>query len=630
MTTLTSITASVGEGDNGKQVIVLESPWNVGFQLEEVPGVKYKGRLKRYEMPLSWASCVTLRAVFGDELRVDRSLKEWASAEREFRINPASELRELIELDIEPEELNDHDDKLYPFQRVGREFLIASRGSLLGDEQGTGKTIQVLAALRKTDAYPALIVCPNSVKRNWEREIETWLPEATPFVLHGSAKQKRDALKNAEVVDKAVIIVNIESMRMFSRLAPYGGVRNVKCSNCDKYGGSPDVTPARCESHVKELNLWRFGTCVLDEAHRVKDPRAKQTRAIWSVFHADSVEYRWALTGTPIANHPGDLWSVMHAVAQADFPARTQFIDRFAQQAWNAFGSMDIIGLRSDRREEFFKIFNPRFRRMQKAIVLPQLPPKVRSIRLVEMSPKQKKAYDELSETLVTRLDNGGLLVARNNLTAATRLLQLSSAYCEVDRGETPDDPSTWTVTPTNPSTKVDELVELIREHEGHSIAVSAEHRKLIELAEERLDKEGITYVSIHGKVDADERARNLELFQAGKVQVIMFTYKAGGVGLTMNRADVLIRLQRSWSLVDNLQGEDRVHRIGSEVHDSINIIDIVTENTIEVQQCMRLYDKSQRMEEIVRDREQLIKHGKPTTQMDEELERLQGAFLGE
>jgi SNF2 family DNA or RNA helicase len=347
-------------------------------------------------------------------------------------------------------------------------------------------------------------------------------------------------------------------------------------------------------------------------------------------MHDPEVQYRWALTGTPIANHPGDLWSVMNAVAQEDFPARTAFIDRYALQAWNAFGSMDIVGLRSDRRDEFFKIFNPRFRRMQKAIVLPQLPPKVRTIRLVEMSAKQKKAYKELSETLVTKLDDGGLLVARNNLTAATRLLQLSSSYCEVDRGDTPDDPSTWIVTPTAPSTKVDELVELIRENEGQSIAVAAEHRKLLELAEERLTKEGITSVMITGKVDADERAHNLALFQEGRVQVILFTYKAGGVGLTMTRADTLIRLQRSWSLVDNLQGEDRVHRIGSEIHDSINIIDVVTEDTVEVQQCLRLYDKSQRMEEIVRDREQLIKNGLPTTQMDEELERLTSAFLGE
>lgn len=611
-------------------MIVLESPWNISFELRTIPGVKYVGKRSRYEMPLSWASCVLLRAVFDRDITIESDLKDWARGEREFRIDPAMELRELTELDVEPEETTDHDDRLYPYQRVGAEFLVNARDALLGDEQGTGKTIQVLAALRKTDAYPALVVCPNSVKRNWEAEVIRWLPEATPFVVHGSAKQKRDIIAESMQIDRAVVIINIESMRMFARLAPYGNVRLAKCTGCDKYGGTPELTASRCESHPKELNLYGFRTCVLDEAHKVKDPTAKQTRAIWSVFHGQRVEYRWALTGTPLANHPGDVWSIMHAVAREDFPARGAFIDRYALQSWNQFGAMDIVGLRQDTRDEFFRIFHPRFRRMQKAIVLPQLPPKVRSIRLVDMSAKQRKAYNELARELITKLDDGSLLLARNNLAAATRLLQLSSSYCNVDRGETPNDPSTWTVEPVAPSPKVDELLNVIRENPDHSIAVAAEHKKLINLAAEKLAEEGIIAVCVTGDVDADERARNLKMFQEGKAQVILFTYKAGGVGLTMSRADILVRLQRSWSLVDNLQGEDRVHRIGSEQHESVNIIDLVTDDTVEVQQCMRLYQKSQRMEEIVQDRERLVAAGVSTAAMDEELARLENAFLGE
>lgn len=626
---LTSVKASIGENTKGAPVIVLESPWNITFQLRELPGVKYIGKLKRYEMPLSWSSCVMLRTEFGKDITIEPDLKSWAKGERADRIDPVMRIRDLTSLAC-GDETNDHEDLLYPFQIAGREFLVTARQALLGDEQGTGKTIQVLAALRQTGAYPALVVCPNSLKRNWEAETKKWLPEATPIVVHGSAKQKRDALKLVADSKNPVVIINIESMRMFSRLAHYSGVRNLKCTQCDKYGGNPDLTQARCETHPKELNEMIFKTCVLDEAHRVKDPRAKQTRAIWSVFHDSDVEYRWALTGTPLANHPGDVWSIMHAIAKEDFPGRVAFIDRYALQSWNAFGAMNIVGLRSDMSDEFFKIFHPRFRRMQKAVVLPQLPPKIRTIRLVEMSTKQKKAYDELSTSLVTKLDDGSLLIARNNLAAATRLLQLSSSYCEVDRGETPKDPASWTVTPTTPSPKVDELVEVILENEGSSIAVAAEHKKLLNLAAARLDKEGIPYVMITGDVDADERAKNLAMFQEGDVPVIMFTYKAGGVGLTMSKANTLIRLQRSWSLVDNMQGEDRVHRIGSEKHDWINIIDLVTDDTIEVQQCMRLYDKSQRMEEIVRDREQRVKHGVSTAEMDAELERLENAFLGE
>lgn len=633
MTSTSKVTAELGRDRRGQSVIELSATWNMSFQLENVPGVKFTDNTWR--MPLSWASCVVLRSEFGKNLVIGNCLKTWARLERRDRIDPANELRELTELAGDHEDEDDeHWQRLYPFQRAGREFLVTAGNALLADEQGTGKTIQVLTALRRTDAYPALIVCPNSVKRNWEYEVRRWLPEANPFVVHGSAKQKRDTIIAAREADNAVIIINIESMRMFSRLAAYSGIRLQRCTECDRYGGNPDLKKSSCEMHPKELNEMMFGTCVLDEAHRVKDPRAKQTRAIWRVFHENHDAYHWALTGTPMANHPGDLWSIMHAVAWDDYPARTRFIDRYALQSWNAFGAMDIVGLRPDTRDEFFKILDPRFRRMQKAVVLPQLPPKVRSIRLVEMSPKQRKAYNEISKELVTRVehDDGStsLLVARNNLSAATRLLQLSSSYCNVDRGDTPEDPATWSVEPTTPSPKIDELVEVIRENEGHSIAVAAEHRKLLELARDRLEKEHIPAVMITGGVDADERARNLERFQEGKVPVIMFTYKAGGVGLTMNRADVLVRLQRSWSLVDNLQGEDRVHRIGSEQHESISIIDLVTSDTVEEQQCMRLHDKSVRLEEIVRDRERLVANGLPTNEIDDERERLENAFLGE
>ena len=110
---------------------------------------------------------------------------------------------------------------------------------------------------------------------------------------------------------------------------------------------------------------------------------------------------------------------------------------------------------------------------------------------------------------------------------------------------------------------------------------------------------------------------------------LLMFTYKAGGVGLNMTKASVLIRLQRSWSLIDNRQGEDRVHRIGSK-HDSVTIIDVVTAGTVEEQQMQRLAEKLRRLEEINRDRERLRVAGISTQHLDEEEAILAMADLGE
>jgi SNF2 family DNA or RNA helicase len=244
------------------------------------------------------------------------------------------------------------------------------------------------------------------------------------------------------------------------------------------------------------------------------------------------------------------------------------------------------------------------------------------------MSPKQTKAYDEVASQYVLTTDSGDKLVMNGNLPAATRLLQLASAMCDVDKGETPDDIGTWKVTLTDPSSKVDELMSIIEDNPGKPLAIAAEHKQLIDLAARRLAAAGIEYGVVTGGVSAAQRDETVEAFQSGKLKYILFTYKAGGVGLNMTAADTLVRLQRSWSLVDNMQGEDRVHRIGSEQHEAITIIDIITADTIEETQVEKLYQKMQRLEEIVRDREQLEAAGKSTAHLDAEAARLESLDL--
>ena len=528
---------------------------------------------------------------------------------------------------------------LYPFQEAGVQFLLNAPKALLGDEMGSGlgKTIQVVSAIRVADRlghkpYPALIVCPNSLKRNWEREIKRWLPEANPFVIQGSAAKRRVQIAEAAEADNAVIIVNIEAMKLHSRLSPYGSTRLKRCMECETktQPGTPDLKESACEVHEKELNRIPFRVCVLDEAHRVKDPNALQTRAIWNVFHGPTVEYRWALTGTPVANHPGDLWSIMHAIAPETYPAKSAFIDRYARIEYNHFGGMSIVGLKPDTKEEFFKILDPHFRRMIKADVLKQLPDKVFMRRDVEMSPKQAKAYKDIAEQLVTVLEDGTVLVANGNLAGATRLLQFASAYCEVDQGETPEDPATWLVSLTDSpkSSKIDELMSIIEDDPDKPMVIAAEHRQLIDLAAARMTDAGIPFARVTGGVSADERDAAVQAFQDGKIDHILFTYKAGGVGLNLTRADTMVRLQRSWSMIDNNQGVDRIHRIGSEVHDKVTIIDLVAAGTIEETQLERLYDKAERLEEIVRDRAKLLTLGKTTDDLDAEVARIEATGL--
>lgn len=607
--------------------IIVQTHWNDQELIKQIPGSRWNSEMKLWTVPLSWAACVQLRGVFKDNLSLGRDLVYWAKREREERVDDSLKLRNVI---IPESEFSG--DKLYPFQRSGVNWLLKTGSGLLADEMGTGKTIQVLELLNELhlthnygDFFPVLVVAPNSVKRNWALEAAIWTPEINPYVVAGSAARRKKIIDESSEDPRALVIINYESLRIHTRLAGYGSTRLKRCVDCG--GKDPDVKVVSCEVHARDLNLIPFRTVVIDEAHRIKDPHAKQTRGAWAVGAQPTVTRRIALTGTPIANDPADLWSVMHFVAPNEYPVRSPFIDRYCLLAWGTYGGLDVKGINPVNREEFYRILDPRFRRTPKALVLPQLPPKIRSRRLVELTPKQLKSYRELEDGAITRLPDGSIMVAPNDLELQTRLIQFASGTMEqtgfnVDTGKP-------TFRMCDPSSKIDELELVLEELGDKPVCVSADHRQLIELAARRLEGRKISYGLITGAQRDFEREVALRDFQDGKLRVLLFTLKAGGTGLTMTAADTLIRLQRSWSMIDNYQGEDRVHRIGSEKHESIHIIDIIAADTIENRQLEKLYEKSERLEEITRDRARLAAAGLSTADIDVEEEKILASNLG-
>jgi SNF2 family DNA or RNA helicase len=218
------------------------------------------------------------------------------------------------------------------------------------------------------------------------------------------------------------------------------------------------------------------------------------------------------------------------------------------------------------------------------------------------MQPKQARAYAQMRDEMIAEIENGERVFALDPIVRLTRLSQFASAYAEMveENGEPK-------VRLTAPSNKIDAMMEIIEELNGKPVVVFAQSRQLIELAAERLDKAGISYSMIVGGQTAPVRETNIKRFQVdGHSQVMLATIQAGGTGLTLTRADTLVFLQRSWSMIDNSQAEDRVHRIGSEVHDSVNIIDVVSNGTVEIGQREALTAKSERAQEFVRDKELL------------------------
>lgn len=304
-------------------------------------------------------------------------------------------------------------------------------------------------------------------------------------------------------------------------------------------------------------------------------------------------KYRFALSGTPLTNKPDTLWPILHFLDPKEWPSKTKFIERYCLSTLNVWGGLEIFGLNPSMQQEFFDIFDPRFRRMQKEVILPQLPPIVKEIRYVEMNPKQKKAYDSMVETL-TAFDGENMVVASNPISQLTRLTQYASAYLEEINGE---------LRLSDPSCKLDQLMEDI-EDINEPVVVFAQSRQLIEMASARLEKAGITHSVVKGGQSNDQRQNAIDSFQNGTVNVILVVIAAGGVGITLTRSRIAIFLQRSWSNVDQQQAIGRVHRIGSEVHESVVVLDYVTQGTIEEGQLAVLDGKALSLEEIVRDQQ--------------------------
>jgi len=472
--------------------------------------------------------------------------------------------------------------KLLDYQRSGVAFLVKNRRALLADPPGLGKTAQIIRALQVLEAmgqdpFPALVVCPNSLKTStWESELSKWAPELRVQVIDGNATQRRKQIE----AEADCLVLNWEALRLHSRIAGYGSI-----ALTDK------------EKEPKELNLRGFRTVIADEAHKAKDAKAVQTRALWALMHA--AEFAFLATGTPVAKNVEDLWALLHALERGWFPAKTRYLDRYAEVSLNPFGGIEIHGLNQNHKDEFFKIVDPLIRRIPKEAALPELPGKLPlQIRHTPMKAAQKKAYLQMRDDMIAHLND--ILVAPSPLAQLTRLSQFAAASATMtEEGE---------VRLTAPSPKVDDLVDLLEELGDEPLVVVAVSRQLIELAAERLTKLKISHGLVTGAQSIYERHEAVQRFQDGRIRVILLTLGAGAEGLTLTRANRLLFMQRDWSQIKNLQAEDRIHRIGSEKHDFVQIIEQVTPDSVEEHRNEVLAVKGMRMEEIIRDEATLKK----------------------
>lgn len=574
---------------------------------QQIPGCNYDKATSIWRVPLTWAAYVCFRTVWASQpVSIHPKLEAWGNSqyrhitgryEARSRMDATPEMQARIaEIESNPDVIISMGGHLRPYQRGGVDWLVTGERVCLQDPQGNGKMIQCIRALqvlaRNGEGLPALVIAPGAALLNWRDKLASWAPELTVRVVTGTALKRRRALMDEGEAD--VYLIAWPNVRMHTRLANYPGQRFVRCG---EHGGvTGDKTAAQCEVHPKELNEIRWGTVIADEAHRMKDARSKQTRAVW--WLAGSARYFWPCTGTPIADNISDIWPAMHAIDPAAFPSRSRFLDLFAikNMAWGR--GTEILDIRPDTADAFHLIVQPWVRRIPQQAARPdehgRLEPE---FRYPEMTPAQSRAYKALRKEAMADLD-GATIVPDNSAVKFGRMCQLASSSIVLEDGEDRDGFTRQIVELALPSSKADDLLDFLGDH-PEPLVVTCNSPRLVGLCEKKLDAAKITHCKIVGGMsDEDKHAAN-RLFQDGRCQVIFIT-SAGSEAIDLTVSPTILFLQPDPSYLSREQKIGRVDRIGQTR--PVRVVYSISPGTVE----QRLYtlgtEKQERAASVVRD----------------------------
>lgn len=436
----------------------------------------------------------------------------------------------------------------------------------------TGKTITTILGLAEralfAEVFPVVCIVPASVVDPWVDAWRKWAPQFRAVAWRGDAKRRKG----------------------LSGLA-------------DVYAVSYDT--ARNDAGETSGPLVKLGarSIVIDECHLIKSQNAWRSKAARRL--AKRADNFAALSGTPITHNPSDLFPALECLEPLAWPSKERMVDRYCTKVPGDYKEQ-ILGLAPHTEAEFRLTLLGQHRRVSKADVLPQLPPKVYSVRTVELPPAYRKAYDQMEHDMLAQLPDGGELSVMSVLAQLTRLNQLASAAADVtvtyEPGADGEERDHVKVSLRAPSWKVDALLEVLEERPGEPVVAFAPSRQLMTLAGGAAEKAGLAVGYVVGGQSMTERTETVEHFQKGKLDLLCATTGAGGVGLTLTAAKTVVFLQRPWSIVEALQAEDRCHRIGSEHHDSIEIIDIVAADTVDTRVRAALYEKAGQLADLLQD----------------------------
>lgn len=430
--------------------------------------------------------------------------------------------------------------KLYPYQEQGAMHLAFGRRAMLADDMGLGKTVQAIAASallkEMRDIQRALIICPASLKHQWAREIRrfTSLPV---IVVEGNLAARRDLYRDSSFFK----IINYELVRR----------------------------------DMDELLKLRPDLIILDEAQRIKNWRAKTAQMVKSL----PSRYAFVLTGTPLENRIDELYSIFQFLDPRILGPLWHFNDRFYELEKRESGTYKVLGYKNI--DQLRALIAPYVLRRTRDEVLKDLPPRVDNNFFVEMTDPQWRAYREFQEQVAKLLSKAKrlLLTPKEHqilLMCLVKMRLICNALALHDKEIPPKDREK-----TGP--KLTELDEILSEEiasNGHKAVVFSQWANMLALTEPIIQRVGLDYVKLTGAVPSAKRGALIQKFFDDPGCRVFLSTDAGGVGLNLQAASLVINLDLPWNPAVLEQRIARAHRHGQP--SSVQVINLVAKDTIE------------------------------------------------
>ncbi len=406
-------------------------------------------------------------------------------------------------------------------------------GGILADDMGLGKTLQVIAFLlseyeenASKEELHTLIVTPASLVYNWKSEFDAFAPELPIRIVLGNARERGNIIKG--ILKREILITSYDLLK-----------RDIE--------------------HYKGLH---FQYQIIDEAQYIKNHGTQAARAVKEVDSG----FRLALTGTPIENRLSELWSIFDYLMPGFLFSAKRFRDEFENR---------IVKEQDEQAlDRIQKMTAPFILRRLKKDVLKDLPDKIEENRYVSLQGEQQKLYDAHVKRLQLMLEDKSEEDFRGSkIQILSELTKIRQICC---------DPGLVFEDYGGEAAKLELCVQMIQNAvaNGHKILLFSQFTSMLERIQGRLKKEEIAFYSLTGTVSKEKRKQLVDAFQADDTPVFCISLKAGGTGLNLTAADIVIHYDPWWNVAAQNQATDRAHRIGQK--NMVNVYKLITKGTIE------------------------------------------------